>query len=214
LDTDPDAWVRLRATLTRARAVPRVVAVDDERSISRDDYVAWMRAAVARLKTTFDPIAALEAARRDLWKATGEDVEELGFPTRPWLQTLADHLASEAEEATRTFDEASPCRRSIAWGAEVADRLADAGPVEPPWSRGRAGDWARRTASVTSLLMHGHGVLERPLLGPAVDDVLRLLHLARASEGFRATEDIDPRLESVTMWLFLWRNVWMETAPS
>jgi hypothetical protein len=209
LEADPEVWVRLRSTLTRVWAVPRSVAIDANRSLPRDDYVSWMRETVARLKTSFDPIGALEEARRRL--GGDEIVEELGFPSESWLREVADHLGSEAVEAARTFDSGSPYRRSIEWGAEVAARLARDGPVEPRWSRGRAGDWARRTSSTISLLLHGHGPLEQPFLGPAIDDLLRILRTAHAGEGIRPTEDVDPRLESVTMWLFLWRNVWMTT---
>ena len=222
LSADPEVWVNLRGTLSRVWAVPRQVAVDAERflahsertlphsldaerSVPRDDYVHWIRATAARLKTSFDPIAALEAARLDLG-ATGP----LGPPDPAWLAVAAGHLAVEAADAVVAFDEGSPYRRSIVWAAEVTRRVLLEGPAEPQWSRGRAGDWARRSSSVLSLLLHGHGLLERPLLADALDDVLRILHLARASEALRPTEEVDPRLESVTMWLFLWRNVKLE----
>jgi hypothetical protein len=204
LGADPEVWVRLRSTLPRIWAVPRQVAID-ERSIAREVYVEWMRALVAALKTTFDPIAALEDGRRALFETIGAEVEPLGFPSATWLTPVAALLTAEADEASRTFHPRSPYRRSIAWGAEVAASLT--GPVTPTWSRGRASDWGRRTASTLSLVLHGHALLELPLLGEALDDLLYLVQLARTSEGVSPAIDADPRLESLTTWLFLYRNV-------
>ena len=209
LNADPKVWVALRSTLHRVWAVPREVAVD-ERRIARDDYVTWLRGVMAGLGTTFDPIATLEAGRRSLGALVGEDRDPLGPPDRAWLATVATHLKREAEDAARTFDPGSPYRRSIAWGAAVAGTLADAeAPVVPTWSRGRAGDWARRTASTLSMALHGHALLERPALGPALDDLIRLVHLARDAAAILPASDADPRLESLTTWLFLHRNVWL-----
>ena len=210
LDADPKVWVDLRATLPRVWAVPRSVAVDDERSVPRDVYVTWLRATVARLKTSFDPISALEAARLALGSLVEAPWVDLEPTDAAWTRSVAEHLGVEALEAERTFDPGSPYRRSIVWGAEASRRIADDGATAPRWSRGKSGDWARRAASVTSLLLHGHGLLERPTVDVALTDLIRLLQLARACEGLRAAETVDPRLESVTMWLFLYRNVWME----
>lgn len=208
LGNDPDVWVRLRSTMPRVWAVPRNVAID-HRTVPRGDYVAWLRATVAKLKTTFDLFTALDAARAELWALVGEEVEPIGEPEADWVATVADHLTAEAADAAQTFEPGSPYRRSIAWGAEVARSVAAAGVTPPAWSRGKAGDWARRAASTVSLHLHGHTLLERPRLGPAFDDLVRAMRMARAGEGIRAAEDVDHRLEAVTMWLFLLRNVWL-----
>ena len=209
LDADPEVWVALRKTLHRVWAVPRNVNITSERAIPRDTYVDWMRSAVARLKTSFDPLGALESSRADLWSAAGVETAPLGFPDGSRLDAIARHLAAESLEVGSAFEESSPYRRSIEWGAEVATALQQTGEQVPDWSRGRAGDWARRTASTVSFLLHGHTLLEREALGPALDDLLHVLRLARAGEALKATEAVDSRLESVTMWLFLWRNVWL-----
>ncbi len=207
LNADPEVWVRLRSTLPRVWAVPREVAVD-ERKIPRDDYVAWLRGLVAGLKTTFDPLAALEEGRRALWARVGVDVEPLGPPPKPTLAALAERLTAEAADAARAFDAKSPYRRSIAWGAALAATLAQSErPVVHSWSRGRAADWARRAASTVSLVLHGHALLERPALGAALDELVHLVHLAHAAEAVLPAADADPRLESLTTWLFLHRNV-------
>jgi hypothetical protein len=57
------------------------------------------------------------------------------------------------------------------------------------------------------LVLHGHALLELPLLGEALDDLLYLVQLAGASEVVSPAIDADPRLESLTTWLFLYRNV-------
>jgi len=60
---------------------------------------------------------------------------------------------------------------------------------------------------VAALLLHGHGLLEAPLLGPAARDLGHLLWLARASDTVQPADEADSRLESTTSWLFLWRTV-------
>jgi len=79
--------------------------------------------------------------------------------------------------------------------------------VATSWSKGRVRDWNRRQASLAGLFLHGHGLLEFPLLLPAARDLGHLCWLARAAATLRPVADLDPRLESCTLWAFLWRTL-------
>jgi hypothetical protein len=71
-------------------------------------------------------------------------------------------------------------------------------------------DWHQRAARTAALVVHGHGLLEAPMLWEAVRDLHHFVWLARASVGLNDASWVDSRLESLTSWLFLWRNVGAE----
>ena len=202
LQSDPETWAALRTTLLRVWEVPESVRIDADRSIPRDDYLAWMRGTMAALKTTFSPLAALTAAVQEL---TGSPLPER--PPQGWLASIADDLEATAYELEESHPPTGAYRRAVQWGAACARALHDGADPQPPWGRGLAQHQGRLAASVAGLLLHGHTLLHYPLLGRAAADMTWLLWLARASCAIQAPEDVDPRLEANTTWVFLWRHV-------
>lgn len=202
LQADPHTWAALRTTLVRVWEVPEQVAIDPERSISRDDYLAWMRGTMAALKTTFKPLHALAGAVQEL---TGAAV-----PLRPpqaWLASIADDLEGTAARLRDSHPDTGAYRRAVEWGARCARALHDGADPEPPWGRGLRQHRSRLVASVAGLLLHGHALLHYPWLGRAAADMTWLLWLARASCAVQPPDEVDPRLEANTAWVFLWKHV-------
>ncbi len=204
LEANLDAWVALRSTMKTVWTVPESIAVDPALRVERGRYVEWMRETVAALKTSFQPVEAVIRAGCQL---RGESVAEVGPPSRQWLVQTAEWLADYEKMYRPCHPEGSPFRSALSWGRRCVEALAEGHSADPDWSRGKEGDWARRAASVAALLVHGHGLLEYPLLGPAVDELARYLWLGRASQAVGLAEAVEPRLESTTTWLFLWHNV-------
>ena len=202
LQSDPTTWAALRTTLLRVWEVPETVRIDEARSISRDDYLDWMRRTMAALKTTFSPLTALSGAVQEL---TGAPLPER--PPAGWLGSIADDLEATAESLRDSHPETGAYRRAVEWGGACARALHDGADPKPPWRRGLSQHQARLMASVAGLLLHGHALLHYPLLGRAAADMTWLLWLARASCAVRAPEEVDARLEANTTWVFLWRHV-------
>ena len=200
LSEDPQSWADLRARFLRVWSVPEEVVIAGQRSLPRDDYVGWMRATIARLSTSFHPLEALEAAGHDLGL-------QVGPPEDAWLARVQENLEREQREGDIELHPASPLRASFAWALDVVRALRGGLDPEPRWSRGRDGDHARRAASLATMVLHGHGLLEWRELGPAFTDLWRFLWLARASHALRGPEVDDGCLESLTTWIFLWRLV-------
>jgi hypothetical protein len=202
LQDDPTTWAALRSSLLRVWDVPETIRIDEERSITREQYVTWMRVTMAALKTTFSPLDALAGAVGELL-----DREFELRPPQPWLDSIATDLEKAAASAARTHHGKSAYRRSIEWGAEVSRALYDGHDDAPPWGRGLSQHQGRLAGSVAGLLLHGHALLHYPLLGRAAADLAWLMWLARASCAVRPPEQVDSRLETNTTWVFLWRHV-------
>lgn len=200
LSDDPQSWANLRARFARVWEVPDRVEIDASRSLPRDEYVAWMRTSIAGLKTSFAPFDALAAAG----EALGVELVE---PDDAWLARVQANLARERREGDVELHHASPLRATFAWALEIVAALRGGASPEPSWSRGRSADHARRAAALASMVLHGHQLLEWRQLGPALVDLGRFLWLGRASMAIRAAEEVDPRLEALTSWIFLWRLV-------
>ncbi len=200
LSEDPQSWAELRARFLRVWMVPERVEVRDGRSLSRPEYVGWMRSSIGRLKTSFAPLDALESAGRDI------DVA-LVRPDDAWLARVEANLQRERREGEIELHADSPLRASFVWGLEVLSALRAGADPEPTWSRGQGADHARRAATLAMMVLHGHQLLEWRQLGPALVDLGRFLWLGRASNAVRAAEEVDARLESLTTWMFLWRLV-------
>jgi hypothetical protein len=206
LSEDPQAWADLRARFARVWEVPDVVVIEGDRVLSRGAYVEWMRRSIARLSTSFEPLVALAEAGREIGVETAA-------PDAAWLDAVARDLAREQREGDIELHPDSPLRATFAWAREVFDALRAGADPEPRWSKGRAADHARRMASLATMTLHGHALLEWRELGPALIDLRRFLWLGRASNAVRPAEDADPRLESLTAWIFLWRLVEWGRAP-
>jgi lysine-N-methylase len=202
LQADPHTWAALRTTLLRVWEVPESVRVDETRSIPRDEYLDWMRRTMAALKTTFSPSKALTAAVQEL---SGSPVPER--PPPGWLASIADDLEATARELVESHPPTGAYRRAVEWGARASRALHDGADPAPPWGRGLSQHQGRLASSVAGLLLHGHALLHYPLLGRAAADMTWLLWLARASCAVQAPEEVDPRLEANTTWVFLWRHV-------
>lgn len=200
LSADPEPWVLLRSMLVRVWSVPETVCVEGDRRIDRADYVTWMRNALARMTTTFEPLAALREAGAELGLSA-----DLPPPSR-WLRELATAAATKRAEAAER-DPTSGYRVAIEWGARIAAALADGADSAPGWSRGRAQHHARMLASVATAHLHGHGLLQARTLQDGFEQLVRLLWLATASEALEPARQADPRFESVTTWVFLFGHV-------
>ncbi len=195
----PEPWVQLRSLLPRVWAVPDTVIIEGTRAIPRADYVAWMRAGVGALKTSFTPLEALETLAEEL----GVELEE---PGPDWLNSLLPTLEREVVEAEAELHDDSPLRHLVTWARDVVlALLADAAPKR--FSRGREADFGRCSGSLAAFVLHGHLLLEWPELGPALADLHRFLWLARRGEAVDSVTERDPRLEPITAALFLQRHV-------
>jgi len=202
LQSDPHTWVALRTTMWRVWEVPETVRIDAERTMPRDEYLAWMRGTMAALRTTFRPLEALSEAASGL---VGGQVPER--PPADWIGSIADDLEATTARIADSHPPAGAYRRAVEWGARCSRALYDGHDPKPPWGRGLTQHQARLAASVAALLLHGHALLHYPRLGRAAADLTWLLWLARASCAVQAPEEVDPRLETNTTWVFLWRHV-------
>lgn len=202
LQDEPATWAALRSAMVRVWEVPETIRIDGSRSIGRGEYLGWMRETMAALKTTFEPLPAFALAVERLSGA-----HPGSRPPGPWLDSVARDLRKAADRSATTHPPASAWRRSVEWGAEVSAALAGGADPEPGWSRGQEQHQARLAASVVGLLLHGHALLHHPLLARAAGDLCWLLWLARAACAVRPPEEVDPRLETWTTWIFLWRHV-------
>ncbi len=182
LHEDPEPWAALRASFVRVWEVPERIWIDDGEHIARDEYVAWMRATVADLATTGDVDVTLAKATARLGLP---DVQ----PTEPgeWLDELRAHLRAELDDLPRTHAPMSPYRLTIEWGAGVEPAFAPR---------------PREAAAVATAVLHGHLLLEQRVLGEALTELRRVLWLGQAT-----TPPDDGRIEPLTGWVFLWRNV-------
>ena len=202
LQADPETWTALRSTLLRVWEVPVTVQVDAGQTITREQYLVWMRATMASLKTTFSPLEALRGAVEEL---IGAPLPER--PPQAWIGSIADDLEATAARIADSHPPDGAYRRAVEWGARCARAVHDGADTKPPWGRGLTQHRARLTASVAGLLLHGHALLHYPLLGRAAADMAWLLWLARSSCAVQEPEQVDPRLEADTTWVFLWRHV-------
>lgn len=200
LPDDPRPWVELRSRFLRVWEVPEVVVIEGDRTLHRAQYVTWMRELSGALKTSFQPLDALVAAAARLG-VEAEDVDDA------WLARIEANLVREQAEGDIELHADSPLRATFAWALGVVRALREGADPEPRWSKGRNGDHARRMAALACMTLHGHQLLEWRELGPALIDLRRFLWLGRASHAIQPAEDADPRLESLTSWLFLWRLV-------
>ena len=200
LSDDPQSWANLRARFLRVWEVPDRIVVEQDRSLPRAEYVDWMRSSIAGLTTSFAPLDALREAGARIGV-------ELLAPDDAWLARVQSNLARERREGDVELHGASPLRASIAWAQEVLAALRGGADPEPAWSRGKSADHARRAAALATMVLHGHQLLEWRQLGPALVDLGRFLWLGRASNAIRSAEEVDPRLEALTTWIFLWRLV-------
>jgi hypothetical protein len=200
LSDDPRSWAELKARFLRVWDVPEVIVIDGVRTLERAAYVDWMRLAMAKLKTSFEPLEALHRAGQEIGVETTP-------PDEAWLDRVERNLVRELKEGEVELHADSPLRASFVWALEVFRALRAGTDPEPRWSKGRKADQARRMASVAALVLHGHQLLEWRELGPTLVDLSRFLWLGRASNAVRPAEDVDSRLESITTWIFLWRLV-------
>lgn len=199
LHADPTSWANLRAGFVRVWCVPDEVRIDAERSLPRDDYAAWMRGTVASLARSFDPVQVLMDAE-----------SAMGFPVEDdaaWLAETATALEAEVAEVVRTHPPSSAYRAVIEWGARATRGLVADPGAETGWGRGMAQHQGRVGCQLATAVLHGHALLEQPMLGPALRELRRILWLGLAAPAVQPPREADPRLESLTAMLFLWRNV-------
>jgi|GEM_PF-1789784 len=210
LSDDPVGWARLRSMMLAVWTVPQLVAVHGDTIVTRSDYRRWTERQVAALSNTLDPVGTLCTARAELDVLAEEPPMRLEATTLldpEWLATLQTWLAGEKALAQHAHSPDSPLRIAVEWGAECVDALlAGEVPVRSE-GKGRAADWSRRAALTTAHIVHGHGLLEEPLLRPAVTRLARFVALASASRMLRPLDDRDRRLEELTAWFFLWRTL-------
>lgn len=207
LSDDPVGWAQLRAMMLAVWTVPMLVEVTQDVVVTRTEYRQWTERAVATLSNTLDPVRALGTIRADLLQLAELPPEdppealEVG-----WLAERRRWLVGEAEAARAVHAEGSALRRAVEWGLDAVNAvLAKERPRRQ--KRGQVADWKRRAALVTAHLLHGHGLLEEPLLLPALDRLTRYVALAEQSRALRPVEERDPRLEELTAWFFLWRTL-------
>ncbi|MCP4872095.1 MAG: YkgJ family cysteine cluster protein [Proteobacteria bacterium] len=200
LHADPQSWANLRAGFVRVWCVPDTVKIDAERSLPRDDYVNWMRGTVASLSKSFDPVEVLMDAESAMGLSPGAG-------DGAWLASVAETLEAELPELERTHPPGSAYRAAIEWGAETARGLVEDPSAETGWGRGMAQHQGRVGCQLATSVLHGHTLLEQPLLGPALTELRRILWLGLHAAAVRPAREVDGRLESMTAWIFLWRNV-------
>ena len=213
LSADPEVWARLRQRMLTVWTVPNLVEVDGGRVITRTAYRGWVEEQVAGLSTTFDGVETLFAGLHELDLLAGLP-QDSSLPARAadllddaWLSRAKEWLTRAVEIARFAHARRSPARLALEWGLLCVDALLDGHPRELTGSRGRAADWSRRAALTTGLLLHGHGLLEAPLLRPAFIQLIRIAAMARASRAVQPLEGYDSRLEEMTTWLYLWRTL-------
>jgi hypothetical protein len=204
LHADPTSWAVLRSGFVRVWEVPDEVTIEEGRSWPRPQYVTWMRGLLGQLARSFDPVETLRRAEEGMGRSTQDG-------DAAWLAQVIATLELELPEVARTHPPSSPFRRVIQWGHEVATGVLAAPDTRPPWGKGLAQHQGRIGCQIATAVLHGHLLLEQPRLGPALSELRRILWLGRAAAGIRPAEAADPRLESWTAWVFLWRNVLPKT---
>ncbi len=213
LSADPLVWARLRERFLNVWTVPTLVQVTDARVITRTSYRRWMEEQVAGLSSTFDPVETLFAGLHGL-DLLAELPHDDSLPDRgadlldeAWLQRAQEWLTKAVDIARFAHARRSPARLALEWGLLCVTALLDGHSRTLSGSKGRAADWSRRAALTTGLLMHGHGLLEEPLLRPALLQLIRVVAVARASRAVQPLEGYDSRLEEMTTWFYLWRTL-------
>ena len=202
------AWTSLQGFHRYVLSVPDQVRITADRSLSRNDYLLWLHGTIDRLARSFEPIAELRCAAAQLDLGSPAPDPGVQRPPGEWLQALVDVLAERLSWMGDSWADGSVYEVGLRWALQCARAVAaDSHLLEPQWSAGRRRDWARRQASLLSMVLHGHGLLEVAELGRAVTDLGHLAWLARASNAVVAAEQLDPRLESMTLWLFFWRSL-------
>lgn len=207
LQADVAPWSDFLSSLLQVQTVPDPLCVQGSRLLPRTEYASWVRRTVDQLATSDEPIATLRSAAREL--GVGSNTVPLdGRPPQAWFDRVVAWLTEAEDMLGEAYDPRSPYRLTVAWARKVALAVAEgAQPDGPEWSPEQRSDWSRRTAVAAALLVHGHGLLEAPELGPAAVDLGHLLWLAREANAVQPAEELDARLESTTSWLFLWRTV-------
>jgi hypothetical protein len=213
LSADPLVWARLRRGMRTVWTVPNLIEVDGERVITRTAYRRWMEEQVAGLSSTFDPVETLYAGLHEL-DLLAELPQDDSLPSRgadllddAWLLRARQWLRSAVGIARFAHAKRSPARLALEWGLLCVEALLDGHPRALTGSKGRAADWSRRAALTTGLMMHGHGLLEEPLLRPTLLQLIRVVEVARASRAVQPLEGWDSRLEEMTTWFYLWRTL-------
>jgi len=209
LHLDAESWVALRSFQEWVASVPEQLWLDEQRTIAREQYLSWMRSVVAELRTSFEPVAVLRRALRGLDGEAGEDDEDADArPPQAWIDGVVLWLRRWVDSLGPAYSAASPYAVGLSWALDVSQQLAADDSIRAPsWSQGRSRDWSRRQASLAGLFVHGHGLLEQRHLVPAARDLGHLCWLARASTSVSLASELDPRLESCTLWMFLWRTL-------
>jgi len=209
LHLQEELWVALRNYQQQVACVPELLRLDASRTIPRDEYLQWMRALVDELRATFEPIHALRAAAARLDGVGSGQLARLDSrPPQAWLDGVVAWLERWLATLGPAYQSGSPYAAGLRWAFEVATELASSDWTAPPtWSKGRVRDWNCRQASLAGLFLQGHGLLEFPALQAAAHDLGHLCWLARAAATFRPVSELDPRLESCSVWLFLWRTL-------
>ena len=212
LSSDSEAWLSLRSHQRWVASVPQQLSLCIDRQIDRADYLVWLRQLIATLGSTFEPIVALRQAAVVLAvdRQGGLSVDD-AQPPQAWLDEVVMWIQQCQDTLGEAWSPRSAYWQSIDWAVDVARQVAsDAGISAPAWSRGRSRDWSRRQASLLSLLLHGHGLLDRTHLIEGIVDLGHLAWLARAANAVQPIEEREPRLESMTLWMFLWRTLFAD----
>ena len=208
LQHDPQSWVSLRSHQRWVASVPDALCLSSTQQISRTRYLSWLRELIAALKTSFEPIAVVRHAATTL----AADVASLSTgderPPQAWIEQKCAWLESSMVSQGSAWDDGSDYVVAMNWALRAVRQISSDLSIDGPlWSRGRSRDWNRRQASLLSLFLHGHGLLEGKQLLGCTQDLGHFAWLARASNAVSPVEDESPRLESMTLWMFLWRTL-------
>jgi len=215
LQYDSESWVSLRSHQRWVAAVPAQLSLSAGRQLSRESYLRWLRELIAVLQSSFDPIAAIREAAALLGSDDAvQSSDDNDRPPQIWLEEICVWLEAWLDSLGDAWGSRSVYAQGMSWALHVARELASDPSIESPsWSKGRSRDWNRRQASLLSLFLHGHGLLGEDHLLVAVEDLGHLAWLARASNAVCAVEAQEPRLESMTLWMFLRRTLAHEKKP-
>jgi hypothetical protein len=212
LQNDPQSWVSLRSYQRWVASVPEQLCLSSTQQMSRALYLSWLRELIASLKTSFEPIAVVRHAASTL----GAELASFSLgderPPQAWIEQVCDWLEFWAGSLGGAWDSRSDYALAIHWALRAVRQIStDPSIGLPSWSRGRSRDWNRRQGSLISLFLHGHGLLEDKQLLRSTQELGHFSWLARASNAVSPAEDESPTLESMTLWMFLWRT--LDRAP-
>lgn len=208
LQNDPQSWVSLRSYQRWVASVPEQLCLSSAQQISRDRYLSWLRGLIATLQTSFEPIISVRHAAATL----GADVASFRAgderPPQAWIEEICAWLESWVRSLGGAWSPGSAYVLALHWALRAVRQIAaDPSITSPSWSRGRSRDWNRRQASLISLFLHGHGLLEDTQLLRSAQELGHFSWLARAANAVSPVEDESPTLESMTLWMFLWRTL-------